>query len=395
MKTLLTILLTTALAVTGSWIFFKSQPPSTTANERKPLYYQSAMHPWIKSDKPGTCTICGMTLTPIYPGEKSLNADSAENVVTLTQNQVQVLNVQTAEAKIQPLTRSLAVAGMIDDDARRHRLISAYVDGRIEKLYANHHGIEVVAGQPLAMIYSPALLQAQREYRQLTGELKTNTGLRLQQMGLTPEQIQNLATEDPTTLSTQLLAPLTGTVVNHEVYEGQYVTTGQKLFEIADFSTMWFQFIAYEQDMPWLHLGQSVSVTTSSLPGKSFAGTISFIDPNFDESTRSTKIRVELPNPLIDGRRELLHKLYADGIVAITSPAVLTIPRTAVLQTGAQALVYLNSAGSAYTQTPVKIGRRGDTLVEVLSGLEPGDKVVTQGNLLIDSQAELNRSFTP
>lgn len=395
MKTLLTILLTTAIAVTGSWIFFKSQPPSTTTAERKPLYYQSAMHPWIKSDKPGTCTICGMELTPIYPGEKSLNADSAENVVTLTKNQVQVLDVQTAEAKIQPLTRSLAVAGMIDDDARRHRFISAYVDGRIEKLYANHHGIEVVAGQPLTMIYSPALLQAQREYRQLTGELKTNTGLRLQQMGLTPEQIQNLATGDPTTLSTQLLAPLTGTVVNHEVYEGQYVTTGQKLFEIADFSTMWFQFIAYEQDMPWLHLGQSVSVTTPSLPGKSFAGKISFIDPNFDESTRSTKIRVELPNPLIDGRRELLHKLYADGTVAITSPAVLTIPRTAVLQTGPKALVYLDSAGSTYTQTPVKIGRRGDTLVEVLSGLKPGDKVVTQGNLLIDSQAELNRSFTP
>lgn len=394
MKLILTLLLTAILASAGTWVFLKSQPQSAAHSGRTPLYYQSAMHPWIKSDKPGTCTICGMALTPIYPGEKSLDADSTATIVSLSTGQVHALQVQTAEAKIQPLTRHLAVAGMIDDDARRHRLISAYVDGRIDKLYANHHGIEVIAGQPLAMIYSPALLQAQREYRQLSGELKANSSLRLQQMGLTLEQIDRLATQDPTALNTELLAPLTGTVVNHEVYEGQYVTTGQKLFEIADFSTMWFQFIAYEQDMPWLALGQSVRVITPSLPGKSFTGTIDFIDPNFDESTRSTKIRVELPNPLVGGRRELLHKLYTEGRVEITQPTALTIPRSAVIQTGPQALVYLESADATYQQVPVEIGRRGDTLVEVLSGLKPGDKVVTQGNLLIDSQAELNRSFT-
>lgn len=394
MKTILTILISATLAVTGTWFILK-KPEQTTTVERKPLFYQSSMHPWVKSDKPGECTICGMALTPIYPGDQSFDAESEQPMVSLTQNQVQVLNVQTAEAKIQPLTRNLTVAGMIDDDARRHRLISAYVDGRIDKLYANHHGIEVVAGQPLAMIYSPTLLQAQREYRQLSGDLKANTSVRLQQMGLTQEQIKNLETEDPNALNTQLLAPLTGTVVNHEVYEGQYVTAGQKLFEIADFSIMWFQFLAYEQDMPWLEVGQTVQVTTPSIPGKSFSGKITFIDPNFDESTRATKVRVELPNPLVKGRRELLHRLYADGIVEISHPAVLTIPRSAVIQTGSQAVVYLTKDDSTYLQTPIQLGRRGDSLVEVISGLKTGDKVVTQGNLLIDGQAELNRAYNP
>ena len=166
-------------------------------------------------------------------------------------------------------------------------------------------------------------------------------------------------------------------------------------FEIADFSTMWFQFQAYEIDMPWLKLGQSVTITTPSLPGKSFEGKITFIDPNFDEATRSTKVRVELPNPIVNGRRELLHKLYAEGSVKMDAPAVLTVPRSSIIQSGPEALVYVDHEGGAYAQTPVKIGRRGDQLVEVLSGVKTGDKVVTSGNLLIDGQAEMNRSFMP
>lgn len=395
MKLFLTILITAALAVGGTWFVVTRliPAPANSVGERKPLFYQSPMHPWIKSDKPGRCTICGMELVPIYPGEKSLDGMGADNVVTLTQNQIQVVNVQTIEAKIQPLTRTLQVAGMIDDDATRHRIISAYIDGRVDKLYANHHGIEVVAGEPLALFYSPSLLQAEREYRQLDGELKRNTGLRLQQMGLTPEQITALPTKDSGELTSQILAPLTGTVVEHYVYEGQYVKTGEKLFEIADFSTMWFQFLAYEQDMPWLNIGQTVSISTPSLPGKIFEGKITFIDPNFDEATRSTKIRVELPNPKVDGRRELLHRLYADGAVKMDAPSTLTIPRSALIQTGPQAVVYTDQGGGAYVQTPVKTGRHGDTLVEILSGLKAGDKVVINGNLLIDGQAELNRSF--
>jgi Cu(I)/Ag(I) efflux system membrane fusion protein len=397
MKTFITILITATLAIGGTWLVRGRMSPSPAASsgtaERKPLFYQSAMHPWIKSDKPGRCTICGMELTPVYAGEKGFDATGGGNTVALTQTQIQVLHVQTEEAKIQPLVHTLQVAGMVDDDATRHRIISAYVDGRVDKLHVNYMGAEVADGQPLADYYSPNLLQAEREYRQLTGDLKKNTALRLRQMGLTPEQIEAVSDKPADSLNSQILSPIGGTVVGQSVYEGQYVTAGEKLFELADFSTMWFMFRAYEQDLPWIKIGQTVTVSTPALPGKSFGGKITFIDPNFDEATRSTKVRVELPNPKVDGRRELLHKLYADGAVQVDAPPVLTVPRSSIIQTGPEAVVYIDQDGGAYAQTPVKLGRRGDKLVEILSGLKAGDKVVTNGNLLIDGQAEMNRAF--
>ncbi|RPJ31637.1 MAG: efflux RND transporter periplasmic adaptor subunit [Verrucomicrobiaceae bacterium] len=396
MKTFLTILITAALAATGTWFALKkteSTSSSAATGERKALYYQSAMHPWIKSDKPGRCTICGMELTPVYEGEKGFDETGGGSVVALTQNQIQVLHVQTVEAKTQPLARTLRVSGTIDDNQMRHRVLSTYIDGRIDKLHVNFVGSEVAEGQPLAEFYSPSLLQAEREYRQLGGELKRNTGLRLRQMGLTQTQIDLIDQKPADSLTSQILAPISGTVVAQSIYEGQYVATGQQLFEIADFSTMWFMFRAYEQDMPWIKPGLSVKVTTPSLPDKSFTGKITFIDPNFDEATRSTKVRVELANPLVNGRRELLHRLYADGMVELEAPAVLTVPRSAVIETGPQAVVYIDQSGGAYEQAVLKTGRRGDTDIEVLSGLKEGDAVVTNGNLLIDGQAEMNRAF--
>lgn len=397
MKTFLTILITAALAASGTW--FAMNRLSNHENRdsapagRKVLFYQSAMHPWIKSDKPGRCTICGMELTPVYEGEKGFDESGGGNVIALTQNQIQVLHVQTAEVKTRPLVRTLRVAGVIDDNATRHRVLAAYVDGRIDKLHVNFVGAEVGEGQPLADFYSPTLLQAEREYRQLGGELRKNTGLRLRQMGLTAAQIEALDQKPADALSSQILAPASGTVVSQSVYEGQYVSTGQQLFEIADFSTMWFMFRAYEQDLPWLKTGLTVRVNTPSVPGKTFVGKITFIDPNLDEATRSTEVRVELDNPLVNGRRELLHQLYADGLVELEAPTVLAVPRSAVIETGPQAVAYIDQGGGAYEQAALRLGRRGDTHAEVLSGLSEGDAVVTNGNLLIDGQAEMNRSF--
>lgn len=402
MKTFPAILLTLAVAVPVTWFATRkihsggagSAATSATPakSERKLLYYQSAMHPWVKSPKPGRCTICGMELTPVYEGDAGFDAGSGD-VVPLTQTMIQVMNVQTAEARQRPLKKTLTVAGTIDDDARRHRIISAYVEGRIEKLNINHHGAEVVEGKPLAEIYSPSLLQSEREYRSLTGDLRQSVALRLRQMGLTPAQIAALPGKSPESLTTELLSPMSGTVVNDEVYAGQYVTAGQKLFEIADFSTMWFVFRAYEQDLPWVKMGLKVDITTPSHPGQTFTGSITFIDPNFDEATRSTKVRVELENPLVEGRRSLLHRLYADGLVHLDAPEVLTVPRSAVIETGPEAVAYVDQGGGAYARRVLKLGRRGDALVEVSSGLSAGDKVVVNGNLLIDGQAEMNRSF--
>jgi Cu(I)/Ag(I) efflux system membrane fusion protein len=218
--------------------------------------------------------------------------------------------------------------------------------------------------------------------------------MRLRQLGLTEAQIAALPEKSPDVMTTEIVAPVSGTTVNDDIFAGQWVSAGQKLFEIADFSTMWFVFRAYEQDIPWLKTGQAVEITTPSVPGRVFTGTIAFIDPNFDPVTRATQVRVELPNPLVDGRRALLHRLYADGLVQLEAPEALTIPRSSVIETGAEAVAYVDEGDGAYSRHAVKLGRRADALVEVLSGLKDGDKVVTNGNLLIDGQAEMNRSFS-
>jgi Cu(I)/Ag(I) efflux system membrane fusion protein len=377
-----------------SWFFLKRESSPDTTAERKPLYYQSAMHPWIKSDKPGRCTICGMELTPVYPGDKGFDESGGEDIVALSDSQIRVLNVATEEVAVRDLDQTLHVAGTIDDNASTHRMVSAYVDARIDKLFANYMGAPVVEGEPLAMIYSPGLLQAEREYRRLTGDLKKAAALRLKQMGLTEAQILEVETKPEDSLHSTILAPLTGTVVSRNVYEGQYVKEGETMLEIGDFSVMWFLFDVYEQDLPLIKVGQKIDVTLPSQPGKTYPGTVNFIDPNFDESTRTTEIRVDLANPEINGRRELFHKVYAEGRLEIDNPPVLSVPRSAVIQTSQQAVVYIDEGGGAYRQAPVKLGRRGDGYIEALSGVKAGEQVVTTGTLLIDGQAEMNRSYS-
>jgi Cu(I)/Ag(I) efflux system membrane fusion protein len=376
----------------------QSEPQGTAAAvERRPKYYQSAMHPWIKSDQPGKCTICGMDLTPVYEGEHGLAAEAG--LVTLSSNQLTVIHVATSLVRRQPITRTLAVAGSIDDNDQQHRVLSAYVDGRIERLFVNHLGAEVVAGQPLVAIYSPMLLTAVREYltaRNSQGAtLSASAAWRLRQMGLTELQIAALPDSfSSTNLTVEVVAPMTGTVVAKEVYEGQYVKEGDKLFELADFSTMWFLFDAYERDLAWLQPGQVVEITAPSLPGRGFTNSIAFIDPNLREDTRSAKVRVELPNPVVadegQSRRLIRHRVYAEGRVRVVTQPVLVVPRSAVLSPGRQAVVYVERGNGAYEQRAVTLGRAGDDEWEILTGLGEGERVVTRGNLVLDSQAQLN-----
>lgn len=412
------ILATAIIAAAGGWFAarsWNSQPnvessPNTT-NGKRVLYYQSAMHPWIKSDKPGRCTICGMELSPVFEGDKGF--DAVEGIVTLGSNTIQVIHVQSEPVRRGPLRRSLRFAGTIEDDDSKHRFVSAYIDGRIDTLAVNYVGAEVVAGEPLATFYSPMLLAAEREYVTLAKQSATQTAktagdhqrlvdaaaARLKRYGVSETQIAALPQKDPDDIHTPLLAPMSGTVVARFVYAGQYVKEGDKLFEIADFSTMWFLFDAYEQDLAWLKPGGNVEVTTPAVPGRVFSGTIAFIDPNLKEMTRSTKVRVELANPLVETngvkRRELYHKLYADAVAQVEAPNTLVVSRGAVLSPGAFPVVYVDKGGGAYEQRKVRLGRVGDETYEVLDGLTEGERVVTQGNMLIDAQSQLNAGPAP
>ena len=360
---------------------------------RKIKFYQSPMHPWIKSDKPGKCTICGMNLAPVYEGEAGFAAEG--NIITLPTSTLSVIGVQTSDIRRAPLSRTLRVTGIIDDDETRHRYLASYTDARIQKLFVNTTGVEVTEGQPLAVVYSPDLLTARQEFHALAtaapdSQLLAPAREKLRRLGLLDAQIDVLATPAEVARDTEILATKTGTVVQRSAtaYEGGYVKAGDMLFAIGDFSKMWFIFDAYEADFPTLRAATRVEVSVPSLPGETLGGPIAFIDPNLNEMTRTAKVRVVLDN----ADRRLRHRQTATANVLSESPAALLVPRSAVLFTQREPVVYLDQGGGGYEPRTVKLGRAGDDAYEVLSGLDEGDQVVTQGALLIDAQAQVAHS---
>ena len=361
--------------------------------------YQCPMHPWIKSDKPDAkCTICGMALVAAPVGGPGA-ADP--NLVTLTPASATVVGVRTTAVRRAALVRTLRVTGVIDDDDTRHRILTVRIPGRVEKLFVNYVGAEVREGEPLATIYSPEMLTAQRQYveRLKAGATVFSTSDRaatrehLLELGLTEQEVGILEhTLEPTAMVT-IRAPMSGTVVARHVYEGQQLNfdkneAGTRLFEIGDFALMWFMFDAYEPDLAWLHKGQAVEVSTLSMGGRVLTAPIDFIDPNLNEATRTAKVRVVLPNQ----DRALLHKQTATGRVRLELPDVLLVPRSAVLQHGAEPVVFVEQADRAYLARRVRLGRVGDDTVEVVDGLKEGDRVVSEGGLILDGQAQLARA---
>jgi len=410
MKAPLVIIVAALMAAAGlaGWLAGRKAPPTSEETRgRKLLYYQSAMHPWIKSDEPGNCTICGMKLTPVYEGDTEMTG--SESIISLSTNIINVMHVATSWAERRPIKRTLQVAGQIDDNPTTHRVLSAYVAGRIEKLHYNYTGAEVQAGEPLALIYSPNLLAAEREYlilRQTQPDgaaarfgqeqerLIDAARTRLRRLGLQDDQIDRLEQKGEAEAVTEIRAPISGTVVMQGAAQGQYVQEGTPLFELADFSVMWFLFDVYERDLPWVRPGQRVEVRSPALGSQSWEGTVAFVDPNIKEMSRSARVRVELPNPILESdgqrRRALLHKLYAEGQLELVTEPVLTVPRSAVLQPGDEARVYVVKAPGAYERRKVEVGRTGEEAIEIISGLEEGEEVVTTGNLLIDAQAQIH-----
>jgi len=359
--------------------------------------YQCPMHPWIKSEKPGDhCTICGMALVAA-PAKDGSGASDA-NLVRLTPASASVIGVQTAEVRRAPLTRTLRVAGVVDDDDTRHRIITARVPGRVEKLFINYVGAEVREGEPLATVYSPEMLTAQRQYVErlkagssaFTVSERSAAREKLLELGLIEEEVNILEhTLEPTPM-VNIRAPVSGTVVTRSVYEGQEINKDQsekesRLFEIADFSSMWFVFDAYEPDLAWVRVGQMVDINVASQPDKTLSAPVTFIDPNLNEMTRTARVRVVLNNR----EHSLRHRQTGYARVHVEIPDVLLAPRSAVLQHGNNPIVFIEQESHNYGARQVKLGRVGDDSIEIIGGLTAGDRVVTEGALLIDGQAQL------
>ena len=300
------------------------------------------------------------------------------------------------------LHRRVHFVGVLDDDDTRHHVLSAPAEGRLEFVAENYEGADFKVGEPYARLISPTLLGAIREYLGLHqpggpmmgGQgLKTGAYLRLRQFGLTTNQIAALPetfAENP--VSVDLLTQDGGTVIKRLTYPGKYVKEGEPLFELGDFTTLWLKFDAYERDISSVQVGQAVQFTVAGFPGLRFTNSIVFVDPNIDPLNRSTKVRALVPNPVIPeiGRRRFSHRASAEVDLTLEFPPTLTVPRTAVLNPGGIPRVFVERAPGRYEGRIVRLGQRGDDDWEILEGVSEGEKVVTQGGLLLDGQSQLN-----
>lgn len=402
MRPLPLVIVTATLAAAGGWFAARALPShdhagAAAAGERRIKFYQSPMHPWITSDKPGKCTICGMTLAPVYEGDAGYG--SGGDLVTLPSTSGSVIGVETAESRLAPLARTLRVNGVLDDDETLHRVLSARTPGRIEKLYVDQIGATVRAGEPLATLYSPDVYAAQRVYieRFVAGPDATTVSElsaareRLLELGLVDADIRRIEQTRKPESTVEIRAPFDGVVISRTAYTGAYVKDTDPLFEIGDFSRIWFIFDAYEPDLAFLKVGQTVDVSTPSLPGQTLSAPIAFIDPNLDPMTRTARVRVVLDN----SDRRLLHRQTGTALVHVDSPETLLVPRSALILTRGKPLVYVDKSGGAYEPRAVRTGRVGDADVEILAGLKPGERVVTQGALLLDAQSQVSGHATP
>lgn len=357
--------------------------------------YQSPMHPWITSDKPGNCTICGMKLVPVYDDKPQTDA----SLLNISPGTARVIGLETATATVEPLEKSIRFSGVLEDDDTLHRVVAAFYDGRIEQVYVQQVGEKVKAGQPLASIYSPDLLYVVREYQNAVSQggsndpVARNARHRLIQYGLEPAQVDALATAPKDRYALDILAPMDGTILVRNAYQGQYVKNGERLFEMGNLARLWFKAEVYEKDLAFIRIGQKAMITSPAAPGRTFEGEVTFLDPNFDPSSRSTKIRIEVNNPLTDKpgsyERVLPHRAYGEAEMQAGTQPVLSIPRTALIRDGIREVVYIQKNPGEFEMRAVRAGRSGDNRVEILSGLVAGDIVATRGNLMLDAEAQL------
>lgn len=355
-----------------------------------------SMHPQIRMDKPGKCPLCAMDLIPLTTtgsGDAAIDPDA----IQLSAEAVALANVQTTVVSRQNPVKDIRLYGTIQVDERLSQSQTSHVNGRIEKLMVTFTGESVRQGQTIATIYSPELLSAQQELlealkmQDIQPTLLRAVREKLSLWKLSDEQIAAIERSGEVSPLIDIKANTGGIVVSKNVNQGDYVNTGTILFDIADLSRVWAVFDAYESDLPFLKVGDKLEYSLQSLPGKTFSGKISFINPILDPTTRTAKIRVETTNP----RMELMPGMYANALANAPLKQYnneIVIPKSAVLWTGKRSIVYMKQPGTetpAYLLREVELGPSlGDTYV-VLSGIDDGNEIVTNGVFTIDASAQL------
>ncbi|MBD3674815.1 MAG: efflux RND transporter periplasmic adaptor subunit [Planctomycetaceae bacterium] len=380
----------------------QSSPTGTTAHtsEASPDYICPMMCTPPQKE-PGRCPVCAMELVPA----SSDSNGGDERSIVIDPASRRVANIQTVEARAHSAEQIIHAVGEIHYDESRLKTISAYTDGRFDRLHIDFTGAVVTRGEPLATFYSPELYSAQVEYLQasqsvtrLSGQalasvaesnrrLRDNARQRLIELGMTEDQIKSL-TENGAALSRmEIVAPMSGTVIEKLAVEGEYVKEGEPIFKLADLSTVWLMLELFPAEAALLENGQAVATKLKSLPDQVFPGEITFISPEVDPQSRTVSVRVAMKNE----KGKLRIGEYAKASIRVPQSDFdsIVIPRNAVLMAADHCVVYVETEPGRFEIRRIETGAVCGDEVVVVKGLSVGELVATKGNFLLDSQMQL------
>ena len=354
-----------------------------------------SMHPQIQKDEPGKCPLCGMDLIPLdnsMEGEQILPDE-----VPMSASAMKLAEIQTYIVKKSNPEKELHLLGKVKADERRIYSQAIHFPGRIEKLYINFTGEKVRKGQKLATVYSSELVTAQKELFEVLKDESTSPALveaarsKLKQWKFTDKQIADLEASGQVEMNVDILSDYNGYVMMRMLSEGDHFKGGQSIFKITDLSKVWVLFEAYENDLPWIKLGDELEIDLMSIPGKTFTGKVTFIDPFINPKTRVAYVRVELPN----AKSELKPDMFANGVITSKlagGEELILVPKSSVLWTGKRAVVYVklpNREHTSFIYREVILGEDAGDFYIIRKGLDLGEEIASNGVFKIDASAQL------
>jgi Cu(I)/Ag(I) efflux system membrane fusion protein len=377
-----------------------SANPASAATERKILYYRNPMGLADTSPIPKKDPM-GMDYIPVYEGDTDSTVASS-NQIRISPDKVQKLGVRTEPVSLRNLGRTVRAAGRIEPDERRVVAISPKFEGYVERLHVNVTGQPVVKGQPLFEVYSPELVSAQREYliavqgMQAMSQSDADAGgmkqlaeaglARLRNWDLPPDQLAALVKSGEAARTVTFRSPVSGIVTEKKALQGMRFMPGDALYQVTDLSSVWVVADVSEQDIGLVRPGARATVKVTAFPDRVFGGTITYVYPSLKAETRSVPVRVELPNP----GQLLKTSMFAQvDIPAGGKAEVLTVPDSAIIDSGMRRLVLVQVQEGRFEPREVKTGARSDNYVEVREGLGAGEQVVVAANFLIDAESNL------
>ncbi|MFH2035272.1 MAG: efflux RND transporter periplasmic adaptor subunit [Candidatus Zixiibacteriota bacterium] len=358
--------------------------------------YTCGMHPEIISDEPGYCPICGMKLTLKKDGSSSMTGTISIDPTT-TQN----MGIRTTSVKKQTLTKTVKAFGKAAYDESLVYSVDIKIDGWVEKLYVDQSGQSVAKNQPLLEIYSPRLVTAQKEYlvayeqyhknqTSNIGNLLTAARQRLTNWDISKEQIEKLEKDGEIVRTMTIYSPANGIITKKNLTDGVQLKAGQILYEIVDLSTVWVKAYLYEQDVPFISVGQTVEINFPNTSEEKYQGKINYIAPFLDNKNQ-TEIRVTLAN----SKNIIRPDMYAEvNIKSELAGKRLVIPRSAIINSGTKQVIYIDEGDGSYSPHVIETGVVGENdMVEVISGLNDGEIIVTSGQFMLDSESRLNEAL--